>query len=64
MTHKFQKLNIDLPRQPLSDQKVWMVAGWLIAVFVILIAVYSYLDYKNGSGASVEQTIESSFTGD
>jgi len=64
MAQKFQKLNIDLPRQPLSDQKVWMATGWLIVVFVILIAVYNYLGYKNNDEAFDEQAIESSFTGD
>ena len=64
MAQKFQKLNIDLPKQPLSDQKAWMVAGWLIAALVILIAVYSYFNYKNDGGASAEQTTESSFISD
>lgn len=63
MAHKFQKLDIDLPRQPLSDQKVWMVAGWLLAAFIILITLYSYLDYRNSDSRAIEQVIENTFQG-
>jgi hypothetical protein len=48
MAQKFQKLNIDLPRQPLSDQKIWMVAGWLLAAIVTILIVISYINFVNG----------------
>jgi hypothetical protein len=47
MTQQFKKLNIDLPRQPLSDQKVWTVAGWLLAAIVVVIIAISYISYQN-----------------
>jgi len=47
MTHKFQKLNIDLPRQPLSDQKIWAVIGWFLAAIIIMIIAISYVSYLN-----------------
>ena len=47
MTHKFKKLNVDLPRQPLSDQQVWLVAGLLFAIAILLFIGYSYIDYIN-----------------
>ena len=51
MAQKFQKLDVDLPRQPLSDQRAWLVAGLLFAVLILLFTVYSYLDYRNDAGS-------------
>jgi hypothetical protein len=45
MSQQFRKLNINLPRQPLSDQRIWMVAGWLLAAIIIVIVAISYIDY-------------------
>lgn len=58
MAQKFQKLNIDLPRQPLADQKVWQVAGWLLAIMIVLITLFSYLDYRDHPDSGT-QSIES-----
>lgn len=58
MAHKFQKLDIDLPRQPLPDQKVWMVAGWLLAALVVLFTLFSYLDYKNNESEAGKPAME------
>lgn len=57
MAQKFQKLDIDLPRQPLSDQKVWTVAGWLLALLIILLTLYTYIDYRN-DGRSFQEMNE------
>jgi hypothetical protein len=51
MARKFQKLDIDLPKQPLSDQRIWMVAGWLLALVIIVFTLYAYLDYRNDDGS-------------
>jgi hypothetical protein len=51
MARKFQKLDIDLPKQPLSDQRIWMVAGWLLALMIIVFTLYAYLDYRDGNGS-------------
>lgn len=57
MAQEFQKLDIDLPRQPLSDQKVWTVAGWLLALLIILLTLYTYIDYRN-DGRSFQEMNE------
>ena len=57
MAQKFQKLDIDLPRQPLSDQKVWTVAGWLLALLIILLTLYTYIDYRS-DGRSFQEMNE------
>ena len=49
MAQKFKKLNVDLPRQPLSDQQVWLVAGLLFAILILLFTLFTYLDYRNDS---------------
>jgi hypothetical protein len=56
MTQNFQKLNIDLPRQPLSEQRVWMIAGWLLAVAVVIVTIISYVSYASKVQAEVIQT--------
>jgi hypothetical protein len=61
MARKFQKLDIDLPKQPLSDQRIWMIAGWLLALMIILFTLYAYFDYTNNGGSfqpSNEQVYE------
>lgn len=50
MAKKFQKLDVELPRQPLSDQRAWMIAGWVFALVIILFTVYTYIDYRNDGG--------------
>ena len=32
-----------LPRQPLSRQSPWLIAGILLALIIIVIAIYGYL---------------------
>jgi hypothetical protein len=39
----FRKLDMDLPRQPLSNQKMWFVAGLLLASSIMFLAVFEYL---------------------
>ena len=51
MARKFEKLDVDLPKQPLSNQRLWMVAGWLLALMIILFTLYTYLDYRNDSSS-------------
>lgn len=53
MAQQFRKLNIDLPRQPLSDQKAWTFVGWLLAAIIIMIIAISYISYINNQDKSV-----------
>lgn len=39
---KYKKLTVDLPRQPLVNQRPWSIAGWVLAIVFLLAAVYTY----------------------
>ncbi|MGN6617316.1 MAG: hypothetical protein ACTHJ5_09080 [Ilyomonas sp.] len=43
---KFRKLNIEVPVQPLQDQRPWLFGGLLLTVIFLLGSVYDYLKYK------------------
>jgi hypothetical protein len=45
----FQKLNINLSRQPLSNQRRWLIAGLLFAIIILLFTAYSYFAHKKYS---------------
>jgi hypothetical protein len=45
-TQRYRKLNINLRRQPLSNQRIWFVAGLLLAFAILLYAAYVYLEHK------------------
>ena len=54
MKRQFRKLHIDLPRQPLINQRPWLIAGLLLVSVILLIAAYSYFVYKKSSTSSDE----------
>ena len=62
MTHQFRKLNVDLPRQPLADQKVWAVIGWVLAAIVILIMIVSYINYLNDQSSVQTKSFENNIS--
>ncbi|SHE86703.1 hypothetical protein SAMN05444008_103199 [Cnuella takakiae] len=39
----FRKLEIDLPRQPVVNQKSWAKAGWVLLLLVLLLMALAYL---------------------
>ena len=43
---KFRKLQIDLPRQPVVNQRPWLIAGLLLVFIILLIAACNYYVYK------------------
>jgi hypothetical protein len=47
MTHQFRKLNVDLPRQPLSNQRIWAIAGWILAAIIVIVTAISYISSQN-----------------
>jgi hypothetical protein len=55
MAKKFKKLEVELPRQPLSDQRVWQLAGLVFAFLILIFTLYTYLDYRNDSGSFQQQ---------
>lgn len=63
MAHQFRKLNMDLPRQPLSDQKIWAVVGWILAIIIVILTALSYIKYTAGSDiGQVDNHIEGNVT--
>lgn len=38
----FRKLDADLPRQPITDQRPWLIAGFMLAFVILVIAVCAY----------------------
>jgi hypothetical protein len=40
---KFRKLHVNLPRQPLVNQRPWLIAGYVFAAAFLLLAVLLYL---------------------
>jgi hypothetical protein len=43
---KFRKLNIDIPRDPVTNVRPWSIAGWLFAIAFIIFTAYTFLKYK------------------
>jgi hypothetical protein len=52
---EFKKLDIDLPRQPLSEQQSWLVAGILLAFAILVITAYSYIVFKKQASSLKNQ---------
>ena len=42
----FRELDIDLPRQPVANQRPWMIGGLLLALAILVMAACAYLQYK------------------
>ncbi len=40
---KFRKLRIYLPRQPLVNDRPWLIAGLLLVLIILLFVVYCYI---------------------
>lgn len=55
MAQKFRKLDIDLPRQPLSDHRPWEVAGIFLVLLILIFAIFSYLNSRNEAGVFQQQ---------
>ena len=45
----YRKLQMHIPRQRLSRQQPWLIAGFLLVFIVLLIAVYGYFTDKTRS---------------
>jgi hypothetical protein len=39
---KFRRLEIELPKQPVVNQKAFAVGGWVLVIAVFLITVLAY----------------------
>jgi hypothetical protein len=42
-TRRFKKLDINLPRQPIVNQRPWLIAGFLLAIAFLIATVLLYL---------------------
>lgn len=43
MDKKFRKLQIDLPIQPLTSDRPWLIAGLIAALIIFAVIILSYL---------------------
>ena len=43
---KFRKLNIDLPVEPITNDRPWALAGLLFAFVFVMIVAYAFLKHK------------------
>ncbi len=43
---QFRKLSIDLPRQPVYDQRPWLWAGIAFAVSILLLIAGAYIQHR------------------
>jgi hypothetical protein len=43
---EYRKLRMHLSRQPLTRQRPWLIAGFVLVLIIMLIAVYGYFSYK------------------
>jgi hypothetical protein len=41
-SQKFRKLNVDLPRQALINQRPWFIAGVVAAIVIVLISAFTF----------------------
>ena len=42
---KIRKIPVHLPRQPLVNQRPWLMAGLLLALSILLMIIYNYIIY-------------------
>lgn len=52
---EYRKLHTYLPRQPIVNQRPWLIVGLLLAFVVLLIAAYSYFTYMNKASSHDSQ---------
>jgi hypothetical protein len=52
---EFRKLDIDLPRQPIIQQRPWWIAGWLLVFVILLQITYTYFGHRKQSTAPAQQ---------
>jgi hypothetical protein len=45
-TGKFRKLNIDLPLEPIANDRPWFIAGLLGAFAFLIFVAYAFLKHK------------------
>jgi hypothetical protein len=43
---EFRKLNIDLPLEPVTNDRPWFVAGVLVAIAFLIFVGYAFLKHK------------------
>ena len=53
--NEFRKLPINLPRQPVVNQRPWLIAGFLLVLIILLMAACSYYAYKKRSALPDKQ---------
>lgn len=44
MEERFKKLDVDLPKQRLVDERPWAIAGLLFVIAIVLYILFNYLN--------------------
>ena len=52
---EYRKLRMHLPRQPLTRQRPWLIAGFVLVLIIVLIAAYGYFSDKKRSEGTERQ---------
>jgi hypothetical protein len=52
---EFRKLRMQLPRQPIVNQRPWWIAGLLLVFIILLFAAWSYFSYTKRKALRDEQ---------
>jgi hypothetical protein len=51
----FRKLDVDLPRQPLVNERPFMIAGWVLALVILFAIALGYWKSHTESGPHVQK---------
>lgn len=46
---RYRKLDMDLPKVPVVDQRPFIAGGWLLLVLIFIIALVAYRQQKEGA---------------
>ena len=52
---EYRKLGMHVPKQPLSRQRPWLIAGFILVFIVLLIAAYGYFTEKSRASFRARQ---------
>ena len=53
--NSFRKLDVDLPRQPLVNERPFMIAGWVLALVLLFAIAMGYWKSHTDAGPAVQK---------
>ncbi len=54
----YRKLRMHVPRQPLSPQRPWLIAGFVLVFILLIIAAYGYFTDKTRTATPNRQKMK------